>query len=202
MSEKSKSEESVAWNSGAEIGHMKQTEREALDGAAMDKLRTLLKCLPESPYKAQMRTEVEALRQRVKEQEVEIARLQRERAQQKFGSIEVYLREDCFIKAAEINRLNSLLTAQAEKIQHLQMALADAEALEQGTSERCEKQAEQIKVARDAIVTLRKFVGDPANFDCYGTEEEISDFLQRVKRDEDAAIKQADEALTKLESSK
>ena len=116
MSEKSKSEESVAWNSGAEIGHMKQTEREALDGAAMDKLRTFLKCLPESPYKAQVRTEVEALRQRVKEQEAEIARLQRDRVQQKFGSVEVYLREDCFIKAAEINRLNGVIATQAEQI--------------------------------------------------------------------------------------
>lgn len=59
-------------------------------------------------------------------------------------------------------------------------------------------QAEQIKVAREAIVTLRKFVGDPSNFDCYGTEEELSGFLQRVRRDEDAAIKQADEALAKI----
>lgn len=56
-------------------------------------------------------------------------------------------------------------------------------------------QAENLRL-RDAVALLRKFVGDPANFDCYGTEEELSAFLQRVRRDEESAIACADESLS------
>ena len=58
MNQENKTGEPVVWNSGTAIGHMKQAEQEALHGAAMDKLRTLIKCLPESPYKEQFRAEI------------------------------------------------------------------------------------------------------------------------------------------------
>ena len=104
MNQENKTGGPVVWNSGAAIGHMKQAEQEALDGAAMDKLRTLLKCLPESPYKAQMRTEVEALRQRVRE-----------------------LEETC----------------------------KDHSEIQQALCQEIDYQAEQIKVARDALDRIR-----------------------------------------------
>ena len=48
-----------------------------------------------------------------------------------------------------------LIQSQATQIQHLQFALADTEALEMGTAERCEALAAQLKVAREELSEIR-----------------------------------------------
>lgn len=72
----------------------------------------------------------------------------------------------------------------------------------EGYAERAEELEQQnlalaaaIEVKDAALTKLRSHVGDPANFDCYGTEEDLAKFLQRVKLNEDAAIVQADAAI-------
>ncbi len=46
-----------------------------------------------------------------------------------------------------------------------------------------------------ALIRLRSFVGDPANFDAYGSDEQLVEFLRRVKREEADAILEADAAI-------
>lgn len=81
-------------------------------------------------------------------------------------------------------------------------ALADTEALELGTSERCAKLMEELAAAhlvieqmREALLKCRAHIGDPANFDCYGSDKELVEFFKQAKRNEGLVIKCADEAI-------
>ena len=63
------------------------------------------------------------------------------------------------------------------------------------TAQVAELEAEVMRL-REALIACRAHIGDPANFDCYGSDKELAEFLQQVKRDEDVAIAKADEALS------
>lgn len=127
------------------------------DNAAMIAVRKAATIASSSYLKCVARSNVlEALRQRVKELEErestlnEALKLTREGAEYCFNQARD-ADANAAVQNAAVHELAKQLAAQAEQIRHLQMALADTEALEQGTSERCERQAEQIKVAREAI---------------------------------------------------
>lgn len=49
---------------------------------------------------------------------------------------------------------------------------------------------------REALTLCSSFIGDAAGFDPYGSEKDLAEFLQRVKREELKAAAQAKEALS------
>ena len=101
--------------------------------------------------------------------------------------------ENLAVADGEIERLMELERQYAE-------LKANTAAVIRATNEACNHDLASheatIKTMRDALIKCRAHIGDPANFDCYGTDRELAEFLQQVKRDEDSAIECADIVLS------